>query len=125
MANRVSEQELREYLPGVPSSVSLAQYLDDANALVAAKMGPTPGIGESLAKLVEKNLAAHLYTVTQERGGVVEKTVGESSERYAASTTKEGGIGSTSFGQMVLSLAGGAFDDMNGVTKKKAQFRVL
>lgn len=124
VANRVSEQELREYLVGVPAELPLTQYIDDAHTLMDLKMGASPSVGEPLARMIEKNLAAHMYTLAQDRGGVIEKKVGDSTEKYATGSNKTTGIGSTSFGQIVLSLTD-AFNGMQSTDKKKAQFRVV
>ena len=125
MANRVTDAEFRVYVRDVPPDLALAAYLDMANLLVTTKMGLAPSIGEPLTKLIELNLAAHFYTLTQDRGGIIEKKVGESTEKYANASSKlGGGIGSTSFGQIVLSLTD-AFDDKNNVNVKKAQFRIV
>lgn len=123
MANRVTEAELRAYL-GLAPTVTVLPYLDDAHVLVDTFMGVTPTVGEAVATLVEKNLAAHLYTIAYVGGELSQKKVGESSETYANGKNL-GGIGSTRFGRLALAFdTSNSFAGMTNVEVKKAQFRV-
>lgn len=121
---RVTETELRAYM-GLDSSVSVTLFLDDAHILMDTYMGVTPAVGEDIAKILEKNLAAHLYTVSIDNGGVTARKIGESSETYAKAGSSTG-MGSTRYGQIVLSLdTTGVFNTTVNNDKKKAQFRVV
>lgn len=121
---RIDEATLRAYIT-IPTDLNVDQYIADASTLMTARLGATPAASEELATLIEKNLAAHLYTIAQENGGLMSKKVGESTETYA-SAGKVTGIGSTRFGQMVLALdTTGSFADMADSGKRKAQFRIL
>lgn len=124
MANRVSPADLVPYVK-VPTGLDTTPFINDAHALIEAKMGVVPALADSIMTLIEKNLACHFFLLGQESGGVVMEKTGEASATYAG--VKGSGISSTRFGQMVLSLdTTGAFqadlDAASGV--KKALFRV-
>lgn len=123
MANRVSAQDLTAYVR-VDVAVDLTPYLDDAHLLVEARLAGK-GLSEGLLTLIEKNMAAHLYLLGREDGGIVAEKTGESSSTYAGSKTLGAGMSSTRFGQMVLGLdTTGSFASMDK-PGRKALFRVV
>lgn len=119
---RTTPDALKAYVT-VPSDFDVAPFIEDAATLMDAYL-PASGLSEPILTLIEKNLAAHLLTLAYERGGLVVKKVGESSETYAKAG-EAGGLRSTRFGQMALSLdSTGALEGI-GSTVKTAQFRVV
>ncbi|WP_324001766.1 hypothetical protein, partial [Parvimonas micra] len=73
---RVTTQELADFLD-IPVAAKLQGYIDDANLLVSETLASS-GQSDARLKLIEKNLSAHFYTVALERGGLTQKTIGES-----------------------------------------------
>ena len=121
MPTRVSEGELKEIVEARADEV-VQSYIDDANLLVDETLDLALFSAERL-KLIEKYLAAHLWVIAKERGGVtLEKTL-EAQNMYK----KYDGVGlsATRFGQQVI-----AFDFTGALDKalsysKKAQLRVV
>lgn len=121
---RINEAELRLYV-NAPEGLDVSQFVDDAAVLMEVYFGQAPSFGEPIAKMVEKNLAAHLYLLSVERGGMVAQKIGESSETYARNDSGLTGMGSTRFGQLAISLdTTGVLAGLLNPTKKKAQFRI-
>lgn len=122
---RVSQAELRSLFPQDSGERSLLGYLQDANMLVNETLGTNSGLTDERLAMIEKYLAAHLYTLAELEGGVFEEKIGESSTKHGSTFTLGQGMRLTRFGQMVLGLdTTGAFEALEG-GKKKAQFRVL
>ena len=122
MANRVHSEVLAR-LVGVDPSTDLTSVIDDAHVLVDETL-LAAGFTVDKLKLIEKYLAAHLYVLSHEKGGLTGQKVDDASESYA---TAKGQIGlrATRFGQVVVGL-----DTSNSLTlslepSRKAQFRLV
>lgn len=97
-------------------------FLEDAVLLVNESLG-TAGLSAGRIDLITKYLAAHFYTLSVERGGLISEKRGESEERYQQQ--KGGGLASTRFGVQALSFdTTGLLTSLDG-SNKKAEFRVL
>ena len=119
---RVTEAELKAYVSAAADQ-DVSQFVNDASTLMGAYFGDTPAFGEAIAKLIEKNLAAHTYLLTVERGGMTAQKIGDSSETYARGDGSTG-MGSTRFGALAVSLdPTGTLAKLVNPTKRKAQFR--
>jgi hypothetical protein len=107
LANRVTASELRSVITvaGETDPVTdqvLDLFISDANLLVneyLAVLSPPPN--SARLKLIEKYLAAHLYVLTSEQGGLVKEEVGDASRTYNLLTKTEG-LNSTRFGKQVM-----------------------
>ena len=122
----VTTEELKAYLTevGEDAEQALPTLITDAKTIVDGWLGAkVVTVADPTLKLLYKNMAAHLYLMTKERGGLTSKKIGESSETYAK--TVGDGLRSTSFGRMVLALdPTGLLEKVDPGVKKKAQFRL-
>lgn len=126
MAIRVNDPDLRSTLKcgDIPD---LLIFMQSANVIVDALLG-TSSLSSPVLTLIEMYVAAHLYTVSEERGSLAAETIGDVTERYH--NTYKAGFGSTRFGQQAIVL------DSTGVLAresakaekaaiKSAEFRIL
>jgi hypothetical protein len=119
---RVSDSELRD-LVEAKDGERLTSFIDDAHVLVDETLA-TSDLGEPRMKLLEKYLAAHLWTVAKEKGGLTMEKTGDAMNTYRAPIDGEG-LSSTRFGQQVMAL------DPTGLLykvltfSKKAQLRLV
>lgn len=128
MANYNSADQLRSYanLPAssVVSDDVLDVYLTQANLVVTEDLAGS-GFSNERLTAIELNLAAHFYTVIYDKGGITQKRIGQSEERYRLLSDKATGLSTTSYGQIALSL------DTSGTlaglynAKMKASFEVI
>lgn len=126
MTTRVDEIELRRVLKAQDTD-DLSVFLRSANVLVTDLLGTSSLSGDVLA-LIELYMAAHLYTVTEERGALAAETVGDAVERYH--NVYKAGFSSTRFGQqaMVLDSTGTLARESAKADKaavKSAEFRIV
>ena len=121
MPNRVQSDEVAILFEG-SESVDFEPFIADAHILVdEALLGA--GYLDPKLKMIEKYLAAHLYILTSERGGLTLLKVGESEERYSPKTMS--GLRGTRFGELAASL-----DTTNALAallepSRKALFRLV
>lgn len=126
MALRVDVTELRAILK-CGATVDLTVFMNAANVLVDDLLGSS-SLSANALKLIETYLAAHLYTLTEERGSLASETFGDSTERYH--NVYKAGFNSTRYGQQALVI------DTTGILAresakadkaaiKSAEFRVL
>lgn len=103
----------------------LTSYIADASLLVDETLGVTApsGLSEDRMKLIEKYLAAHLWVIAQEKGGLTGEKMGDASATYQKADGR--GLSSTRFGQMVVNLDTTGKLDKVLSNVKKAQFRVV
>jgi hypothetical protein len=121
MATRVSEDDLRALIDE-SATTSVQSFLDDAELLVDETLDAslfTPG----RLNLIEKYLAAHLWAIAREKGGVTLEKAGDATNMYKKYDGE--GLSSTRFGQQVL--AWDTTGQLNIVLSyaKKAQLRVV
>lgn len=126
MALRIVEADLRSILK-CGATVGLAVFMDTANVLVDDLLGSS-SLSAGALKLIETYLAAHLYTLTEERGSLASETFGDSTERYH--NVYKAGFNSTRFGQqaIVIDTTGTLARESAKADKaaiKSAEFRVL
>lgn len=120
---RVAESELREIIEA-GATEKVTHYIEDAFLLVNETLGIAPTLSTARLKLVEKYLAAHLWTITAEKGGLTKEKKGESENTYAATSGQ--GLSATRFGKLVQNLdTSGALDKVLSGAVKKAQLRVV
>lgn len=114
MAVRVTATEVKEVLDN--STLTDAQvnpYITSANTLVNAALGTGT---TDLLKEIERWLAAHMITITRERQA---KSEGAGGASITYSESFGDGLGSTTYGQMVLSLdTTGAMAGLGGKVAK-------
>jgi len=120
---RVSESELREVIEAGDTE-KVTNYIDDAHLLVDETLGLAPGLSDERLRLIEKYLAAHLWVLSAEKGGLQSEAKGESSASYMASAGK--GLSATRFGRLVLDLDyTGGLDKVLSGSARKAILRVV
>jgi len=122
---RTNAAALRALFPQDNSERNVDHYINDASLLVTEVLG-TSGLTPERLEVIERYLAAHLYVLGEQEGGVFEEKIGESTEKRGSTFTLGRGLALTRFGQLVLSWdSTGSFADMETASaKKKAQFRL-
>ena len=74
---------------------------------------------QALLDVIELYLSAHYYVLSEERGGLMSQTIGESKDRYNTPSADKTGFYSTRFGQQACVL------DATGVLSNASnQFKV-
>jgi hypothetical protein len=121
MPTRVSEDELKVLIETRPDEV-VQPFIDDAEVLIDETLDASQFTPARLA-MIEKYLAAHLWVVAQEKGGVTSEKVLDAANSYRKYDGT--GLSATRFGQQVI-----AFDTTGALDKvlsysKKAQLRVV
>lgn len=120
---RVSDSELRELVES-SSSKQVISFLEDTHLLVEETLvGVSPQLSEGRLKLLEKYLAAHLFVLAEEKGGLTRVKKGESEDEYAKFSGAA--LNSTRFGQMVLAYDTSGKFALLDAGKKRAQFRLV
>ncbi len=124
MATRTTSADLRKLFPEDEDAV-VDHYIADANMLVTELLA-SAGFTDGRLEMIERYYAAHLYILGQQEGGIFEEKKGESTIKNGSTFTLGQGLRLTRWGQMVLGLdTSGAFAQLEGGTKKTAQFRVV
>lgn len=122
MANRVHSETLAR-LVGVAPETDLTSFIDDAHVLVNETL-LAAGFTADRLTLIEKYLAAHLYVLSYEKGGLTGQKVDDASESY--STAKgQVGLRANRFGQMVAGLDTSNLLTLSLEPSRKAQFRLV
>lgn len=123
---RTNAAALRALFPQDNPDRNVDHYINDASLLVTEVLGTSSLTPERL-EVIERYLAAHLYVLAEQEGGIFEEKIGESTEKKGSTFTLGRGLALTRFGQLVLSWdSTGSFADMETAgAKKKAQFRVV
>lgn len=123
---RTTEAALRALFPATDKSeYAVAHYIADANVLVTEVLGAS-GFSEARLEMIERYLAAHLYLLGTQEGGIFEDEMGDSKVKTGSTFTLGQGLRLTRWGQQVLSLdTTGGFAQLEGGIKKTAQFRVV
>lgn len=108
----------------VPSDMDVASFIEAASLIVDEEL-VNQGLTEARLELIERYLAAHFLTLTEERGGLIKSSAGLASDTYADIYGK--GFHSTRFGQQAV-----AFDTSGSLSKLSlsseklsAEFKVL
>lgn len=126
MGVRVSEEELLAILDVATDGTGpyVLNFVEDAHLFVEETLIST-GMTEARLKIIEKYLAAHLYTITKERGGITEEETGDSRAAYRKMTGT--GLGSTPFGELALGAdtSGKLAALSTSANAKPALFRVV
>jgi hypothetical protein len=120
---RVTDAELREILADA-GTTPVANFIADAHIIVDDLL-LGKGLSEDRLKLIEKYYAAHLYTISAERGGIIREKIGESDQSYV-NPGAQSGLRSSRFGQVALGFdTTGILESMLVGGQKKALFRVV
>jgi hypothetical protein len=120
--SRVSDSELRDIIEAREGE-KLTQYTDDAALLVNETLGTDSGLSEDRLKLIEKNLAAHLWVISAEKGGLQSERTLEAENVYQKIEGQ--GLSSTRFGRLVQTYDTTGQLDKVLTPVKKAQLRVV
>jgi hypothetical protein len=119
--SRVSDGELRE-LVEARDGEPLTPYTDDANVLVNETLD-LPLFSDDRLRLIEKYLAAHLWVIAKEKGGLTSEKALDATNTYQKYSGT--GLSATRFGQQVMVFDfTGALDKVLSYSKK-AQLRVV
>lgn len=119
--SRVSDSELRT-LVEARDGEALSPFIADAHVLVDETLDLSQFTAGKL-KLIEKYLAAHLWVLALEKGGLTSEKVGEATNTYQKYSGTA--LSSTRFGQQVITFdTTGALDKVLSYSKK-AQLRVV
>jgi hypothetical protein len=120
---RITEDDLRAIVEDDPNQ-SVLPFIVDAHLLVDEILGSS-GLTDGRLTLIEKYLAAHLFTLSAEHGGLTMQRIGETEERYQTTNTPQYGLRSTRFGQLILGLdTTGQLEATLVGGSKKALFRL-
>lgn len=124
--SRTTEAALRALFPATDKSeYSVTGYIEDANILVTEVLGSS-GLSDNRLEIIERYLAAHLYLLGTQEGGIFEDEMGESKVKVGSTFTLGQGLRLTRWGQMVLAMdTTGGFAQLEGGKKKTALFRVV
>ena len=122
---RTTVPQLRALFPKDDDTRTVDHYINDASLLVTEVLG-TSSLSAERLEVIERYLAAHLYVLGEQEGGVFEEKIGEASTKMGSTFTLGRGLALTRFGQLVLSWdSTGLFAAMETANnKKKAQFRL-
>ena len=123
MAARTSVGQVTELVEtSIPADTITGNFIATANAIVNEQL-VGKGISDDMLERIEMYLAAHLVTLSEERGGITRDRMGDSDTSYAQ--IYGSGLNSTRFGQIaVLMDTTGTLASIANV-KPKAQFRVV
>ena len=123
---RTTEAALRALFPATDKSeYAVTQYIADANVLVTEVLGASTLSAERL-EMIERYLAAHLYLLGTQEGGIFEDEMGDSKVKTGSTFTLGQGLRLTRWGQMVLAWdTTGGFAQLEGGVKKTALFRLV
>jgi hypothetical protein len=129
MANRNDATDLAKIVY-IPEDIDPDFFLTSANVIVNDKLsggvsGKSPP-SDPMLKQIELYLAAHLLTLTTEKGALIREKMGQSEDEMA--DIYSAGLQSTRFGQMALMLDSSgtlAQMDISGSAGGKAVFRFV
>lgn len=123
---RTTDAALRALFPATDKTeYAVTSYVADANVLVSEILGAS-GFSAERLEMIERYLAAHLYLLGTQEGGIFEDQMGESKVKTGSTFTLGQGLRLTRWGQMVLALdTTGGFAQIEGGVKKTAQFRLV
>lgn len=76
-------------------------------------------------KYIKLWLSAHFFELSWNHGGLVSKQVGDSKEEYNRMSSELGGFNATRYGQQALALDNSGSLATVGVSKQRAEFRVV
>lgn len=120
----VTQDEVKAILPASAADDDVQTFIDTADLLVTEELSSS-GLSTSRLKLIEMYLAAHLWTVSAERGGLIKQKIGESEDTFQGWNNESLGLQATRYGQQV-----GMLDTTGKLTAAakgtlRAQFRVV
>lgn len=123
MVNRVTTPEVKEII--TTDKVDIDPFIIAANSLVTEVLGSS-GLGTTRLKEIERWLSAHFITHAgsdTSPGQVVEKSIGETRERYSEGQASFGELDSTRYGKMAILLD--TTGKLAGLGKPRALFTVV
>ena len=120
---RVTVRQVRELIPtSAENDAILHSYINTANVYVDANL-LTAGHGTTILEQIELYLSAHFTAIFEERGAIVEETLGDATDEYADIYAP--GLQSTRFGQQAVILDTSGTLARLGSPKLKARFGVI
>lgn len=100
------------------------QFIETADLIITEDLSGS-GLSADRLKQIELYLAAHFYTISLEKGGLLKYKVGESAEEYQGVNRGSQGLASTRFGTQAAILdTSGTLSSM-AANPVRAQFRVV
>lgn len=123
---RITTAELLQIIPNNADTPTLESFIAIANEMVNTELGGS-SLSEDRKKSIELYLAAHFAVVTVEKGGIMQRKIGDAQDTYQSYNSRNAatlGLVATRYGQQVLFLdTTGKFAAIS--TKPvKAQFKV-
>lgn len=110
---------------GVPASYDVSIFLSSATTLVNDALADK-GLSSDALEVILLYLAAHLTSLSYERGGLRRVKIGESDESYRVPGDKDIGFAATRFGQQAMMMdTTGTLAGMSANKGLKAFFEVL
>lgn len=100
------------------------QYITTAHLIVTEDLG-TSGLTSDRLKQIELYLAAHFYTISIEKGGLLKYTVGDSTDEYQGVSKGSQGLALTHFGTQAAVLDTSGTLSLMASNPVRAQFRVV
>ncbi len=122
MAVRVTSVEVKGL---VDTDRDVDQFIETANLIVDEGLLDV-GHSEPRLKQIELYLSGHFLTITEEHGGLMSSSEGESKETFnPGDEGKGGGYQMTRYGQQALALDTSGTLSADSRTTNKAEFRVV
>jgi hypothetical protein len=118
-----TDSDVRAYVE-MAAGVDTAPYITAASAVVTAHLASS-GLSTAIKTQVEIMLACHFATLAVERGGLRKEAMGDANQSYQTISEKYTGFNSTRFGQSAIALDSSGTLAVLGITKPRAQFRVV
>jgi len=123
MSAAITDVEVRSLLR-LDATVDVSNEVSAANLQVDEDLA-TSGYSVERFRLIKLYLAAHLYTIAVDKGGLVQERVGQSEETYSGVNSSAKGLSRTLYGQQVMSLDSQGILASKGAGSVKAKFRVV
>lgn len=121
MANRVTSSQVKDLF--LTAREDVTSFIDDAHLLVET-YSTGAGYPEEYLALIEKYIAAHLVASSDEGGGIISETTGESETKWSM-PNGDAGLSTTRFGRTALSLDNKGTLAPLAAALLKAQIRVV
>lgn len=120
---RVTSEEVQRVLDGLADGADVTLFIEQANMLVNEEFANS-SLTTARLRMLELNLAAHFAVVALERGGLTQRRIHDTEERYA-NTGGGSKLSSSRFGQQAVALdPTGKLSQLDS-PKGRAEFRVV
>ena len=122
MVNRVTDADVKVVVETTIADTTA--IIDTAHLVVEEQLVPaTPALTAAMLVKIELYLAAHFVALTEERGGLLRSSTGESAETVADVYSE--GFRSTRYGQQAIALDTTGTLTVLSNQKLSAEFRVV